>query len=466
MIQNWFLGNHAWLVNYTPAISFLGVSFFLLAFILIIFWWKRSPAIPFVVWFVLLFPTTFNLWVMVAPFIFALLSVVSVFTLGQAVLRFLDYKPTFLEDIGLSFGLGIGAIASLMAIFSFFSWPFVMILPIVALSFLIYSWPSFSYKNESMASRFLIFLTGAMALHPLIYVLIGSQPLSDGVFYMTNAQSMFTAGHLIPIPGKGIIGFVMQLWPAIFQGQFVLPWVRLLFPFTFLALLLVFHANLAKHTSQNRATVFTFLLSCFPIMVYHAHLTYIDLPQAYFYTVGFIYLINFLRWEEKQSLSISLPFLMLGTMVKTSGLPLALIALAVLLLSRAGKYKPFIWAAMAWIATVLLSKSCLGRVYNVGDGNFLTVSFPNILIGMVPRLTNYADWGLLWLALPTFAVINRDRFKQPWIKYAGLIILFNLAMVFYVFTTPQFQHLFNNTLVQRLIMHFAPAAMFLLGVLI
>src|SRR3989339_50591 len=132
---------------------------------------------------------------------------------------------------------------------------------------------------------------------------------------------------------------------------------KVIFPLCFTALLFVFYANLRKYSTRFHALLFTYLLTSFPLIVYHSGTAYSDLMQTFYYTIGALYLYRWFQDEKPPFLYISALFWGIGTFVKQSGIPfwvLAIFVLFIYLFSEKKKdYKPgYIFALISSIISL------------------------------------------------------------------------------------------------------------------
>ena len=81
------------------------------------------------------------------------------------------------------------------------------------------------------------------------------------------------------------------------------------------------------------------------------------------------------------------------------------------------------------------------------------------------RLFIYADWQLLWFAFIFVVIFYFTRIWKSKLKYLLLIELTNLGMIFYIFAHPGFfVWLIDGTMIQRLVMHFAPVGHYFVAI--
>jgi len=131
-----------------------------------------------------------------------------------------------------------------------------------------------------------------------------------------------------------------------------------------------------------------------------------------------------------------------------------------------------IMASSSWLLT---KNSLFNQPGKLGDyrpitvigvyGEKITTSPQAICASLVNRMTNYADWQMLWVTLLFAIIAYPKRAKKN--MFLISIIAVDLGMIFYIFGHyTYFPSLIDGTLVQRVVMHFAPIAVFVTALLL
>ncbi|MDD4179990.1 MAG: hypothetical protein PHH14_08145 [Candidatus Margulisbacteria bacterium] len=264
---------------------------------------------------------------------------------------------------------------------------------------------------------------------------------------------------------------------------------KIVFAACFVSLIALFYVNLRKETARIYALFFTYFLTAFPLIVYHAGTAYSDLMQTFYYSIGAIYLYRWLKDKASPDLSLSALFLGIGVFVKQIGTPFWGIALFVLLLYVFLEQKGTIRASLNFLLLSLLvaapwffspNSFIARRMASFFTGFFgggqttavvIPPSFPygnpslgEIIFHLSKRMFTYADWQILWFA---FILCLLFCWRQIWdskLKYLLLIIGLNLAAIVYSFFEPNaYQYLVDGTLVERMMMVQIPVILFFVG---
>ena len=450
--------------------------------------------------------------------------------LGYAIAIIIANKTSVLEKFGLAWGIGIGLLGIEMFTLSLLGLPVdlvnstipallaVMVLaaylmmnkklsfdpkPLIALTTSIFKTDDKQDRWKVYAEKILIALTGLTVLYVFFDALVKPIVNFDDLWRQGSiARIIFETGHVITKQTLDLAGPhpflnpLSQAWIYLGIGAWNDALGKIIFALCFASLIFIFYANLRKDSSRLFSLFFTYLLTSFPLIVYHAGTAYSDFMQTFYYTVGAIYLFRFMKDKSKNWLYVSALFLGIGNFVKQSGIPLWGIAVIVLFIYlfaegkkdlKAGALSVLLSAAIS-LPWLLYQNSFLMR-YLTGLGQKIGVfspaaivgaeagAAPNLLYGsptllnisyqLGKRLFTYADWQLLWFVFILALLFFWQNIYKSKLKYLLLLILLDLVMVIYAFyDNTMYQFLVDGTLVERVMMYQIPVVLYFVAIAI
>lgn len=276
--------------------------------------------------------------------------------------------------------------------------------------------------------------------------------------------------------GHPYLNPLSQAWIYLGLGDWNDALGKIIFPLYFTSLIMVFYGALRRSSSRQWALLFTYLLTSFPLIVYHAGTAYTDLMQTFYYTAGIIYLYSWLKEKQNSRLWLAALLLGIGNFAKQSGIPLWVAATAVLFLYLIIEDRKnlklgagFVAISAAISAPWLFHENSflMAKLLDVGAGNIAAAlpagdpSLNGIFYHLFRRSFTYADYQLLW---STVILVTFCGWRKIWgssLKYLLLIIVLDLGMIMAAFLEPHaYQYLVDGTLVNRLMMYPAPVALF------
>lgn len=268
----------------------------------------------------------------------------------------------------------------------------------------------------------------------------------------------------------------------------------------------------------TRSKPFTFLLAAMPLLVVHSTQFYADLPLAALYFVGITQLWEYLK--SKGLLSLVFAALALGLCLHTKALAVPLIGVAVVVFTlwHAFNSRKW-WRWLVFVSIIVLfylplhaSNSTIVKytaglsagktevsaiksnmpgtkemvylpfhnVYVPHDlktflfGTTVNIKYwgmtprgsryfcvPKKLWGVLPRIFNYADWGLLWFAVIILTALRWKQIMRSNLKYLLAVIVLDFGAICYALWQPAiFPHLLDGTMVQRMILSIVPITLF------
>ena len=325
-----------------------------------------------------------------------------------------------------------------------------------------------------------------MAIFYSIFVSVDVPHMSDAKFYASIADMIKSQGAIFTPEQTLRMGTHPYLVPLC-----ILFFGKIIFPIMYAGLLLVFYWNLRKHISETLALFWTFILTGFPLILFHSLYAYADMPLAFFYTGGAIYACEYFHNKNPKCLMISAVFLALGINTKISGIPLSIIVCLTLFLFLIVEHRKikealiflavsatiaFPWVFIQWNTLAynlrLLNRPRSGFIGNYGQmmdiPNFYISSLPlniqNLTYWITRRLFTYADWHILWFVFIFVSIFYFNRIWKSTLKYLLLIDILNLTMIFYIFSRPSYyKHMVNGTIIQRIVMHIVPFTIYFIA---
>ncbi|MFC1511041.1 glycosyltransferase family 39 protein, partial [Candidatus Margulisiibacteriota bacterium] len=418
-------------------------------------------------------------------------------------LVFRNKAVSILERLGLSFGLGIGLITIIMFAVNLFnlklSYSLVnIIIALIAVPALIWSiskrFPFLGLPKIERLRKIEYALLGLISLK-IAYVFF--EAIIKPVFnfdalwrHSLIAKAIFTDGTfqtpltLTLLKTNPPFTSLAQAWIFFGLGSWNQMLGKIVFPLLFLSLILVFYAGLRRYYSKYHSLIFTFLLSALPFMVFHATSAYADFPQAYFYSIGTLYLFLFIKDEFKNisDLIIASLFLGLNIFVKRHGIYLAgmdgLILLIALSFNKKINLRTKANYVLALVGLILiiaapwfyfhqpLVKEIAGNLAVPFSQAEITAEtgLPPVSERLGPALKTFRDkmfffgnwhlaWGVIVLSLIFF---GRKIFKTP-LVYLLAIIALNLCYTFAGLTLlDTYRFLRDGTLLNRMMLYYMP----------
>ena len=453
-------------------------------------------------------------WIVLAAPLLLGLCLVSIFFHERSALS---------EKLALAFSTGLGALTVLMFLLAHSRIPLTLrsilsalFLSAGLLSVSLIKMMRFCLSRDDLKVLFDLKRLRLSLMEALLGLLIGFKlvfafysalikPLVDIdaiQFYAVVAKGIFVdktflTPYLRQFMGdKPPLPYLLQGWAFIGQNSLDDAWMKLVYPCLFAGLIAIFYSALRRYFPRIFCLLFTFLLSGLPFLLYHAGTAYADLTMTFYFAAGTIYLFLFMkefgRGDKGRAFSdlpIALLLLGLCVWVKRAGLVLAGMDLLVLgsfllssraALSRDDRARAL--RALALFAAVVAPWLCQGQVATLarilfsiagptsGDTIVAAVrvhSPPSLArTGEILRIFArnsllHGNWQLLWaLFAAALAFFPRRCLSKP-LSYLLAMILLGLAALLVQFESGEmFQWLSDGTLLDRLVMNFAPVALF------
>ncbi len=428
--------------------------------------------------------------------------------MGIGIVAIIDQNKKsfpFFERLSLSWGIGIGLIGLEMFVLSLLGFKLSLIMAVgpalvlllLLISFLIIRKVSLlnlrSLKNPltslTLKEKALILMILLIVFYVFFDATVKPIINYDDLWRQGSiAKIIFTTGHVLTDQSIELAGPHPYLNPLsqayIYYG--IGSWNdalgKIVFALCFVSLISLFYINLRKNISRFYSLVFTFLLTSFPLIIYHAGTAYTDFMQTFYYSIGIIYLFRWMQNKDNPNLYISAIFLGIGNFVKQSGIPLwalAIIALLIYIFFE-DKTKWKLGLKFILLSTILSSpwlffhNSFLmrkaGGILSI-TGTSTPPSYENLRFGLPTlskilyhlsaKLFTYADWQILWFVFVFVLIFYWSKIYNSKLKYLLIIIIFDLLMIIYAFYNPHnFQFLVDGTLINRVVMYQVPVVLF------
>lgn len=419
-----------------------------------------------------------------------------------------------LEKLALAFPLGLGFITLIMFFYGVAGIPITLATILTAIFAIVLTALGYLFRAKTFClqkefklkppklNAIEMLLLGLITLK-VVYVFFSSiiKPLVDvdafqqysivakAIFY----NKTFTLPYLYQfIQDKPLFPYLSQGWAFLGLQAIDDSLFKILTPFLFLCLLIIFNASLQKYYSRIHSLLFTFLLSTLPFLVFHVTTAYADFPQTFYYAVATIYLFRFMKdfaqSSKESSLSaliLSFIFLGLTVWVKRAGIFLAGINLVVFafylfnnrklldqkILKNIGlAFLIFILITAPWIiygqaqtfiGTFKQLSPVPGKETTAAAGPYPISKTDIVLSTLLRKLFLYGDWNLLWLLFVTTLIFYYKRaLSRPLIFLLAIIIL-DISALFSQFRFgASFIWILDGTLLDRLVMNYVPVVLY------
>ncbi|MBN2058658.1 MAG: hypothetical protein JW782_07665 [Candidatus Saganbacteria bacterium] len=307
-------------------------------------------------------------------------------------------------------------------------------------------------------------------------------------YYALAAKHTFISGQPLHLFHEPPLPFLLQSWLPFVLGSWQDDLMAVFFPAFLACLTLIFYRGLARHYNRTGSLFFTFLLLLIPLLAYHGRTAYADLPMACFYSASTIYLFQFIlsaRKNETRSFTfLVLSLLLLGAAVwiKKSGAYYLLLNLVILGLAvfferlKTVKLREYLMPLGLLLTMILpwlifdrsvvlantLQQTITGlNTFNQVPGNCFLGNIAFFIQASARSMFLEGNWGLLWQLFIISVLLYWERVVSRPRIYLFVLLLINLAALGIIFIfTGQRVFLQDNSLLNRLMLHFAPIVLF------
>ena len=420
---------------------------------------------------------------MILLFIIPLLFILFVGLTILAAANELRDNP-LLKNIALSYGVGTGALAMQMMLYSFFAIPwtsYLIVLPWICL--LIFS----CFKHDKIPIRFTKYTIASRPIEKLLilgilltiaFVLFESllRPLSAfdaWANWFLSGKAYYLSGHIDPqyvkYANNSNAPILNLLIAFIYQtiGQANEQIAMLFFTFFYVSQIIIFYFTAKKYMSTKKALLFTFLLATTEDLIRHGgryDVGYGDLPLGYFIFCAVAYLLEMAKTKSIKKLILFSLFITSAALIKSEGIPIYIITQSVgFFLMRKNKKSFFVFGGSA---LVLLSWYIFTSIYHLPENPFIQSGIklyriPSVLYYMIKEFFNIGRWNLLWIGFLASLPFIKNNYISKILSIILLLQLFAYFLVYLMTPVPVAQHIPNSF--DRLLLQVAPLAMLLIS---
>ena len=446
-----------------------------------------------------------------------LISVAAVTFIGWNALYLVTFKGGKLcpvENVCVAYGLGAGLVTLEMFCFYFFNIKYTVSgilapwLLLILLNLALYirqdkknfaSAGIAAKGRDSFLGYFLIFcLTAEVAftfframIKPIeAYDAIAIYGIKSKIFYLARSipgDYFSSLGRAFPHPDYPLNIPLFETYIYIFIGNLNDQLVKIIFPLYYAAILGIFYYAVRRFAGRTYALLFTFLMASVSQFNSYATNAYCDLPLAYYYFAGAVFLFLWFQDTRKAAfLMISALMTALAGWTKNEGLMYCLINFIVIGIFLALNFKKVkkreILLAGLFVLTVIIALSGFfwvrGAAHlvntDVESGGAGAAYMVKQLYKLGPILYEFQKeffgpkkWNILW---PIIALVFIYRFKESFRgirKYATVSIM--LAVIgycsIYMISRLEINFFVGKTL-SRFLIHFMPLAVYWLAVML
>lgn len=436
--------------------------------------------------------------------------------LGYLILEAILFKKVllgFLEKAALSYGMGMGIVSLIMFCLALLKIELTLLnitvsLFIIAIVFLapslkavriLVSQPKNTPKPTPFISKlligFIILVCGYVLFRALIIPLAAWDSwaiygFKAKAFYLektvpvvffkdaTKSFSHFDYPLLVPL---------IEAWIYITVGSWNDQIVKIIFPFYFVGMLIIFYYSLKCYIENKFAILFTALLAAIPQLIYFGSNGYADLPLTFYYftSVAFLARAFFGPAIDWKLLLISGIFSGLAAWTKNEGLALSLfnvfiISIVMFIQRRLNRQSLLLLVQYALILALIIlpwlwfknSLFLSNDVMNHQNLNLLNIlnnlkRLPAILFRIAKEMSLFNSWNGLWVISIVLIIVNFKkifRFPSYIILISSVLYLATCVLVYIV--TPYDFNWHIHTSLSRLLIHIAPLFLFLDALLI
>ena len=433
------------------------------------------------------------------------------FALGAAVLTALLRERmenfSFWEKMALFFSVGWGLHIVVMFVLGLVKIPLTFTNILAADFIMIAGLLPFYYKYLDIGIRKLEIGNWKLEIRNIVLAVIGLKvlfvawstlikPIIDPdllACYTLAARMTFLNGTFPrgwPLADETLMPSLSQAWSSIgfhaWNDSVLTSWS----PFLFLGLVIIFYSALSRYFSRWYSLLFTFLLSTLPFLVFHAGTAYADFLQAFYYSTATIYLFLFMKEMDRDKersfgfLLVSALLLGLAVWAKRSGIYYAginIAAASVFLGLNRFKISKEIWKKVIyafllflmvitpWLVyqpLTTLRVAIKGAVISIVQPpsevtSPYTVKPPDIIQAFSRNSFAEDNWHILGMVfLAALLLYPKTAFSSPR-GYLLAIIGLQFAGLLFIFTLSNMSStIFNETLLNRLMLHFVPVILY------
>ncbi len=266
--------------------------------------------------------------------LFILLFICILF-LGDSFTSLFKCKLNRWERFGLAYGLGLGIFTFGIFVSSLLGAPFNNYVLVVV--FLILLGAIWGIKRKKQIGLDLKISWSKPAILVMVLgisiMLVGLSSLFESVvrplstwdalaIWGPKGKAIFSLGSVRAVKDYGAGSFYPLNIPVAMALFYYLgeSFVKSIFPFYFIAILMVFYGSLKKYGCGWIGAAGTLMLAVTPFVFFHSTIAYTNLAMAFYYMASVIYLCQFFRDNSRASLMLSSVLIAVGYWTRPDGL--------------------------------------------------------------------------------------------------------------------------------------------------
>jgi hypothetical protein len=412
-----------------------------------------------------------------------LITIIATSLIGYTIIRGFDLVEDKLIAFSYSYGLGIGLIYAQMFMYSLgIGWyRLVLLFPwlIICAAILILKRENFKFKPpRKLKLNNIEYLLIALILILVFYTVFEAllRPTftwDSWAIWIGEAKAYFLHGRL----DKEILEYLKNDYPLALKlywvfvygvlGKFNDTSILLTSSAFYVFLLLAFFSTIRTRIGRGKALIFTFLLASVQVMIRQGgrfEAGQADLPLGYFCFISTMLLLDYFKNKRWQTFLLFNSFLAITTLTKMEGLPFALVAGSIgVLTAYRNKLYSHLVLLLFWLIPVMhwrifRIENALGSYASQGHPfQFSMQKTLDSLVGSIKSLINVKSWGMLWI-LYFFNLFAFEIRKNKEVLILNVVVVSQLLVYLgsYIFS-----YGFNpESSAERLLAHMAPIALF------
>lgn len=430
-------------------------------------------------------------------FLLSMIPITIILCVGLVIIYLLDLMPKkpFLFNLGIAYGIGIGAITGQMMLYSSLHIPwklFFLLLPwifagIASIFMRKLSVPKLHKSVYPFDLFYRIFFFGTLCTVLFVIFETSIHPLMafDGwANWFLGGKAFFLHGNFnIPFViyannAEPPVIYLMISFVYICIGHISDHVALFLFTSFYFALLVVFYYSTKELLSKKYAIVFTFLLATLENVIRHAgryDVGYADLTLGYYIFCSIIFLCAFIRTKIMHYLVLMNIFLITGAFIKNEGVPFFFITQGVLNFFIIKEHK-FRWKYIFYngISFFLIIMWFLyQKIFHLPETPFVrsqvtAARIPIVLISMGREFMQISRWNFLWIAyFLSFVIFFTSAPNKKYSSYGRILSLISFLQICVYFCvylmTPLNPAMHIQNSFDRLLLHITPLAVLLIA---
>lgn len=269
---------------------------------------------------------------------------------------------------------------------------------------------------------------------------------------------------------------LMHFWLFNCMGQFNDQWSKVIFPLELVCLLILFYFSAKRLRGSLGAIVFTYLLFSAPLFAYLATIGYADFTLCVYFSLGIIFLFNWINEEKNTWFWLFSIMLGLTAWIKLEGRPLFLLGFLVLLACLWQKHRkdykrivisltqyalPFVIFGLPWQAFIFLNHMQTREKLGWHLPNWI-----DLHMQIYAKMFAEGSWGLFWILFIAAMVFfyRKAVLKGNLFLLLSIILFYGMLVFIFLFTDDGYG--WFNVSFNRVLLPIYPVAGFYLANLI